>query len=143
VIGRQRQLTLSLALAVGAITVAFVPDEALARPGKDRFSSAYHDCMGRDAAAQGVQPAMNACASEEYGRQDARLNATYRAVMAVHSVKEQAGLRIAQRRWIVARDRKCRAERAEYEGGSMAPLIYYACMADETIGRTAWLKAQG
>jgi uncharacterized protein YecT (DUF1311 family) len=133
---------LSSALIVGVTIIAFAPSATQARPGKDWFSAAYRNCMARDAAGQGVQPAMNACASEEYRRQDVRLNAMYRAAMAVRSVKEQTSLRSAQRRWIMKRDRKCRAERTEYEGGSMAPLIYYACMADETIARTAWLKAQ-
>ncbi len=107
-----------------------------------RYTKAYDACMNSGVAAQGVQPAMNACASDEYERQDKKLNISYGQVMAKKRTKAKITLRNSQRKWIIARDKVCISERADYEGGSMAPLVYFTCMTNETIARILWLEKQ-
>jgi uncharacterized protein YecT (DUF1311 family) len=106
-----------------------------------RYTEAYRVCMEEGPAAQGIQPAMNACAADEHKRQDDRLNQTYARVIGRQKPPGKKQLLVRQRAWIKARDRQCAAQEKEYEGGSMAPLIFHTCMTDETIKRTLWLEA--
>ncbi len=105
-----------------------------------RYTKEFIACQSSGPAAQGVQPAMNACAAEESERQDKQLNATYAVVMARQTERGKTRLRNLQRGWIKRRDATCEAERREYEGGSIAPLIFHSCMANEIIKRTIWLE---
>jgi uncharacterized protein YecT (DUF1311 family) len=52
-----------------------------------------------------------------------------------------ASLREAERTWISYRDIQCKAATQQYEGGSMAPMIYSQCLATLTEHRTADLKS--
>ncbi len=114
---------------------------AAAEPAVEkRYSRDYALCMENGPAAEGVQPAMNACAYEEYARQDGRLNQAYVMVMRRQSAAGKAKLRTSQRAWIKTRDRTCEAERMDYDGGSIAPLIFHTCMTNQTISRTIWLE---
>ncbi len=133
--------------AIKAGTIAFslllLPSEnASARDPRidNQYSETYNICMNTGAAAQGVQPAMNQCTADEYARQDKVLNAIYKQIITKLSVKNAIKLRKIQRKWIAARDIQCEKNRSEYEGGSIAPLIYFTCMADETIMRISWLE---
>jgi uncharacterized protein YecT (DUF1311 family) len=105
-----------------------------------RYTKDYETCTSTGDAAAGVQSAMNACAADEYKRQDIRLNQAYVMVLNRVNVAGKTKLRMAQRGWIKLRDRKCAAKEKEYDGGSIAPLIFFACMTDETIRRTMWLE---
>jgi uncharacterized protein YecT (DUF1311 family) len=49
-------------------------------------------------------------------------------------------LQKAERLWIQYRDETCTAERDFYEGGSAAPVVYEACMEEETRIRAKDLK---
>ncbi len=122
--------------------LAFVATPALAaEPAVEkRYTKDYSICMEVGPASEGVQGVMNGCAYDEYTRQDARLNQAYVMIMRRQSVAGKAKLRTSQRNWIKQRDDKCRAERNEYEGGSIAPLIFHSCMTDDTIRRTLWLE---
>lgn len=106
-----------------------------------RYTPAYKQCLNNGDAAQGVQYAMNDCANGEYERQDARLNQAYVMVMRRLAPPAKVKLRTLQRAWIKTRDGKCTAESAEYQGGSIAPMIYSLCLTDETIRRTLWLES--
>jgi uncharacterized protein YecT (DUF1311 family) len=105
-----------------------------------RYTPAYKACLDSGDAAQGVQYAMNECANSEYERQDGRLNQAYVMVMRRLAPPAKVKLRTLQRAWIKTRDGKCTAESAEYQGGSIAPMIYSLCLTDETIRRTLWLE---
>jgi uncharacterized protein YecT (DUF1311 family) len=105
-----------------------------------RHTKAYDECLNNGDAARGVQPAMNACVAMEYERQDGRLNQAYSMVMKRQNAAGKTKLRAAQRIWIKQRDRICAAEEKEYEGGTMAPMIFHSCLINETIERTIWLE---
>jgi uncharacterized protein YecT (DUF1311 family) len=132
-------MRLRLLAAVTALVAIETPATA-GQPTAREYSADYARCMNSEAALQGIQPALNGCARDEYQRQDRRLNMTYQAAMATQPDRARTSLRQLQRRWIVKRDRVCLAKRSEYEGGSMAPLVYFTCMMDETIMRTTWLR---
>jgi uncharacterized protein YecT (DUF1311 family) len=127
-----------IAVLILALTIA-APSAAKTDVEK-RYTKAYDICMSSGDAARGVQPAMNDCASEEYARQDSRLNKVYVAKMGRQSAAGKTKLRGLQRGWIKTRDQKCIAEEKEYEGGSIAPLIFLTCKTNETIMRVMWLE---
>ena len=134
-----------LAMCILLSASVYFADESYANTDPEisqRYTKAYGTCMNSGAAAKGVQPAMNACASDEYERQDKMLNIYYGQVMATKRSKSKINLRNNQRKWIIARDKVCISKRAVYEGGSMAPLVYFTCMTNETIARIIWLEKQ-
>ena len=89
----------------------------------------------------GPQQAMNACALDAYRAADAELNAVYARLRARLPEEERRELRDVQRAWLAYRDGHCRMEAAEFEGGSMQPLILHGCLAHLTRERTRALKA--
>lgn len=125
---------------IAALALTSVP--ALSAPGavEKRYSKDYDRCLSTGDAADGVQPAMTDCTAQEYGRQDARLNQAWVMVMRRLGPAKKASLRTSQRAWLKTRDRKCLAERDSYQGGSIAPMMFYNCMTNETIKRTLWLE---
>ncbi len=129
-----------LLILLSLIAWQTAPAIAAVKVQKPRYSAAYIECNNTGAAAQGVQLAMNQCASDEYERQDAQLNQIYTRVMNGQNDGGKAKLRTLQRGWIKTRDRKCAAEKKEYDGGSMAPLVYLSCMTDETLRRIVRLE---
>lgn len=99
-------------------------------------ASAYDGCLNRGDAAKGIQAALQACADQEFERQDALLNRSYKAKMASLGPSRQASLRGSQRQWIVARDRRCGSK----GGGTMARFDTVDCLATQTAMRTRWLE---
>jgi uncharacterized protein YecT (DUF1311 family) len=87
-----------------------------------------------------TQSEMNQCAYEEYKKADAELNKTYQQLLPKLEAARQERLKTAQRAWIAFRDADCEYEAAEYEGGSMQPLIRYSCLESATRNRTAQLR---
>ena len=83
------------------------------------------------------QNRLNTCAEDRYKQADSELNDVWTALPGALKSK----YRRQQRGWIAARDAKCRSAAAEAEGGSMQPLLYFDCLADQTRERTRWLKA--
>lgn len=82
---------------------------------------------------------MNACAYYDFQAADLVLNEAYAVAMARAKNYENGAdvaLRDAQRAWIPYRDAACIAEGQLYNGGSIRPLIEYACMATLTERRT-------
>lgn len=128
---------LPLTVTVIAFTPAFATTQAEI---EKRYTQEFNYCTNNGDVAQGIQPAMNACAAEEYTRQDSELNQAYVMVMKPLKSAGKTKLRNSQRAWIKSRDKTCKAERAEYEGGTIAPLIFYSCLTNETIMRTLWLE---
>ena len=102
---------------------------------------------------------MDDCAAFEYKQADAHLNKVYRKALEYMTddlarVQKQgdqkqtkyeetamASLKEAERTWISYRDIQCKAAAQQYEGGSMAPMIYSQCLTTVTEHRTADLKS--
>ncbi|MFN6976899.1 MAG: lysozyme inhibitor LprI family protein [Gemmobacter sp.] len=96
-----------------------------------------------DCAGAADQASLNRCADAAFRSADAALNAAYARLMAAVSADGQAGLRRAQRAWIVWRDAQCAFEAAGSAGGSIHPVVLARCRADLTAAQTARLTAQG
>jgi uncharacterized protein YecT (DUF1311 family) len=101
------------------------------------------------------QRQLDDCAAFEYKQADAHLNKVYRKAVqymaddlaraenrgdqkqikyeetAIESLKE------AERTWISYRDIQCKAAAQQYEGGSMAAMIYSQCLTTVTEHRTS------
>lgn len=105
------------------------------------------------------QRQMDDCAAFEYKQADAHLNKVYRKAMGymtddlaaaqkradARQLKYEeaaiASLKEAERTWLSYRDIQCKAAGQQYEGGSMAPMIYSQCLTTLTEHRIADLKS--
>lgn len=102
-----------------------------------------------DCDAPVTQMEMTYCAEQDWQAADADLNTAYNAAMAAmretdsylpDNLKGAAdALRSAQRAWIPYRDAACAAYGYQARGGSMEPMLIYACRADLTRQRTGEL----
>lgn len=101
-----------------------------------RYTAAFSRCQ----AHAGATPENAACFEAEFGRQDARLNAVWRATLRRLSPADRGDLREAQRRWIEDRDPFCRKTSDDFSGGTIAPVVYVSCRVELTIRRTLWLE---
>ncbi len=127
-----------LPLLLAALLAA--PAHADFTPALEReLSPAYDRCMKTGDAAQGVDPAMLACGHDEQVRQDARLNARYRAVMARLDTAGKQRLRASERAWIKTRDRTCDPVFSA-TGGTIDRLNGSGCLLEQTIRRRLWLQ---
>src|SRR5215470_12806757 len=102
---------------------------------------------------------MEDCAAFEYKQADAHMNKVYRKAVQYmthdlaraqkHGDQKQAkyektaiaSQKQAERTWVSYRDIQCKAAAQQYEGGSMAPMIYSQCLTKLTEHRTADLKS--
>jgi len=117
-IGKRAWITL-----LGAIAAALV----LVPSARAQYSAAYTTCVnaaGSDAAN------LTVCAQTELNRQDARLNQSYRKRMTQIAADPAAttALRADERKWIRARDAKCKTDSA--------------CLLKETADRADLLASQ-
>lgn len=105
------------------------------------------------------QRQMDDCAAFEYKQADTHLNKVYRKAVQYMTddlaraqkqgdqkqIKYEetaiASLKEAERTWMSYRDIQCKAAAQQYEGGSMAPMIYSQCLRTLTEHRTADLKS--
>ena len=83
---------------------------------------------------------MNVDAIRAYKKVDKELNLVYKQVIGKMSEQEKTNLKTAQRKWIKMKESSCTKEAAEYEGGSMYPMIYHDCLAIKTKKRITELK---
>jgi uncharacterized protein YecT (DUF1311 family) len=96
----------------------------------------YSDCMEKSG---GVTVDMLDCIGEEYRRQDARLNAFYKAASAKLAPARRKPLLDAQRAWIQYRDLNCKFY-ADPDGGTLATVEANACMLTMTAARAQELS---
>ena len=87
-----------------------------------------------------TQTDMNQCAAMAYARADTALNQTYRQLLQGIEPARMETLREAQRAWIRMRDADCELENAEFEGGSIHPMLFALCQAHATRLRTGQLR---
>lgn len=105
------------------------------------------------------QHQMDDCAAFEYKEADGHQNKVYQKAMQYMSddlgraqqqgdqrqIKYEetaiASLKEAESTWLSYRDIQCKAAAHQYEGGSMAPMIYSQCLTNLTRHRIADLKS--
>jgi len=97
-----------------------------------------------------TQGDMNQCASLDWQKADAELNAVYKKAMAqMHATDSDLPddlkgaadtLRDAQRAWIPFRDKACESYGFLARGGSMEPMLVFNCRADLTNQRIKQLQ---
>lgn len=84
--------------------------------------------------------AMARCFSKAKASSDENLTALYKKVLGKLDGGDVDRLAKAQRLWTEYREANCSAERALYQGGSAAPVVYVACMDGMTRARTNELQ---
>ena len=89
-----------------------------------------------------IQPALNACAGNEFKKADARLNALYRQLMSRYDAPNQALLKAAEQKWIAWRDAECDYETNASVGGTVHPMTVALCWTQKTNKRIEELKGQ-
>jgi uncharacterized protein YecT (DUF1311 family) len=101
-----------------------------------------------------TQMEMTLCAQTRAASADKKLNNTYQILQRRLAIDLRQGntaqidlakqryqkLINAQNAWIKFRDATCEYERSNFEGGSIAPMIYHDCVAKVTDRRTADLQ---
>lgn len=87
------------------------------------------------------QAVLNECASNEYKKQDALLNQTYKEAMKLATDSQKTQLKAAQNAWITFRDADCAFLSSGADGGSVAPMVHAQCLTDKTRERTELLKS--
>jgi uncharacterized protein YecT (DUF1311 family) len=94
----------------------------------------------------GTQAEANACARRKYHQADAEMGRVYGQLLSElsryrYGGMDQQKLKHAQSRWLKYRDANCESEASIYEGGSIRPAIYYACLGSITEERTQRMRA--
>ncbi len=105
------------------------------------FSQSEARAQARSCSGAGTQAAMNRCAGDELKAADAKLNKTYRELLASLSPAGASRLKEAQRAWIRFRDAECSFQSNGKDGGSIAPMVSAGCMTRLTQQRTSQLAA--
>jgi uncharacterized protein YecT (DUF1311 family) len=112
---------------------------ALDREVGRRMSPGWDTCIDSSGGIIGV---MIDCNTREMERQDAKLNETYRTVMARLPHARRASLRAAERAWVRRRDPSCEAHVLKREGPytTQFALDLSHCLLRATIVRTILLE---
>lgn len=104
-----------------------------------RFSPRYYACMG---TTDGTTAVARDCIADETSRQDARLNETYRHLVAQLSGNRRNEVVDAQRLWIPYRNANCRIYAYPDDGGEiMAEIHAAACTLRMTAQRADELES--
>ncbi len=94
-----------------------------------------------DCTTPQTQYELNVCSAADASAADAELNAVWgQAKASADAQGVGARLLAAQRLWIPYRDAACDAETAQYDGGSIQPLVFATCIARLTRDRTRDLR---
>jgi len=83
---------------------------------------------------------MGQCFSKAKASSDEKLTALYEKLLRKLNGDDADRLTKAQRLWAEYREANCSAERALYQGGSAAPVVYVACLDAMTRARTEELQ---
>lgn len=122
---------ISLVLAVLLIGAAAAVAE------EENLSQTYYDCMEKSG---GVTQNMLNCIHAETERQDDRLNAVYKKLMANLKKAQQERLKKAQRLWIQYRDANVEFY-GDPEGGTLARVTAASTFLQMTADRADELEA--
>ena len=91
----------------------------------------------------GTQAEANACARRDYEKAEAEMKKVYEQLvteLADDSGEVRRKLERAQSLWLQYREATCASEASIYEGGSIRPAIYNACLASVTRERAGRLR---
>ncbi|MEO1404355.1 MAG: lysozyme inhibitor LprI family protein [Cyanobacteria bacterium J06635_1] len=94
----------------------------------------------QDCGLAETQQAMNQCAQQNYQQSDQALNVMYNSLKDSLDGVAADNLVTAEKAWLEFRDGNCDFERSQFEGGSMAPLIYASCLEQLTDERIEELQ---
>ncbi len=119
-----------------AIAAGFVVSGLTCAGAQGQTSTAYAACMDK---AGGATFAMQECISGELERQDSRLNAAYKVLMASVGDKRKTQLRDAQRKWVAFRDANC-GFYFDPAGGQADRLAANECVVIHTAQRASELE---
>ncbi len=96
----------------------------------------FSACLLCNLAWSQSQPEMNETALEDFQKADARLNVTYKKLLASLDADGKKKLIAAERAWVAYRDAQADFEAdLEARGGSMAPMIYNETCTELTEAR--------
>ncbi len=88
-----------------------------------------------------TQLEMNIKAYEDYKVADAKMSAIYKKVLKTFTNTADKKLLLeAQRAWIKYKETNCKLVANAYEGGSIKPLMYAACLTSLTEARIKELQ---
>jgi uncharacterized protein YecT (DUF1311 family) len=88
-----------------------------------------------------TQGEMNTEAFKEYKKSDDEMAKMYKKVMSGMSNQNAKNLLLeAQRAWIKYKESHCKSLANQFEGGTMAPMVYYECLVEVTNERKEHLK---
>jgi uncharacterized protein YecT (DUF1311 family) len=108
-----------------------------ADPVEARYTPAYDKCL---AAPDGQSTAgMITCTGQETDRQNAKLNAAYRAAMAKLNGRQKVKLQAAERAWIAFREAQC-ASLEDEDWGTASSLNASGWFLHMTVQRTIDLE---
>lgn len=135
---------LPVAEAAPAPATPAAPEPPIERPAdvsdaaiKAQITPMLASCLETGDAARGVSNAMGGCFRDELRRQDAQLNAAYKAAMDRLGTTGKTWLRDEERKWIAQRDETCEEART---GGTIDMVEVPSCLVDETIRRRIVLQ---
>ncbi|WP_392534491.1 lysozyme inhibitor LprI family protein [Nostoc sp. C117] len=87
-----------------------------------------------------TQAAINECSKLSYQNADKKLNQVYQQLVPNLNKTRKQKLIAAQQAWVKFRDNNCEFEKSAYQGGSIAPSIYFSCLENTTKERTQQLQ---
>ena len=128
-------------LAAAVILALTVASPALAAPPADPVEARYTPAFDKCLASPDGQSTMGMidCTQKEDDRQDARLNTTYKKVLAGLNARQKAKLQAAQRAWITFRDAECASYQDE-DWGTVSRVLAAGCVLHMTVQRTMDLE---
>jgi uncharacterized protein YecT (DUF1311 family) len=122
------------------LTVALLatPLVATARLGAQEADTTA--VAARDTATIVSQLELNEREARRHAAADSALNATWRELRRRLPAGRFDRLRVAQRRWVAAREAACSGEAATAHGGQAESMIWHGCMATAAEVRTRELR---
>ena len=126
----------SVLLGLAAASALLLGTSTVLAASETEMSQEYSGCIDK---ANGVNPALVACALAETKRQDARLNENYKRLMSKLTEERKNALLEAQRAWIKFRDANC-AFWDDPAGGQNAAVTAKECVLTMTADRASELE---
>lgn len=140
------------------VAVLFLAILAGASAAQQSSGTGTQPAQANPCDAANTQLEMNQCSADEFKKADARLNTVYANLIRLlqkdsgHAQQQSGGeqrkpetpavdkLKAVQRQWVRYRDLHCSAVRAQYEGGTISPMMWTTCMTETTNHRIEELK---
>ena len=86
------------------------------------------------------QKSMNDCAHRNYKREEQLLEKSTQQILTQIDASRQRSFKAVQQTWVQFRKQQCSFDASRYDGGSMAPMVYFTCMAELTQQRNKELN---